>query len=315
MKRDNVGYPLRARNAPEILDISIKLYQKYFLPLIACSALVWLIATAMSFVPWLFTGSFTGYINSLIGAVPLTGLTFFLLLPFLYGGATCCVDAAIEARPLTPSICLKFALASYGRTLKALFISAVNGVLLFFLFLILSWASVFFLAIFSDVLATSDLFVYLGAALLLCLFLLMLYLGGVLTLMPLVACVEGKQKAVELRRRCFMLSWSGNRRLLGLLITHAAALFALSLIFVGVTMYGIDLWLLRESMRGYSSDAETVFYFLGAITSSTAVGLFWSPFYIITLGTFYIDARVRKEAFDLECAVAGRGKMESTLEE
>jgi|GEM_PF-7038184 len=306
------GYPLRARNALELLDIAVKLYQKYFLPLLACSALVWLVATAVSFIPWLFTGSFTGYMNSLIGAVPLAGLTFFLLLPFLYGGGACCLDAAIEARQVTASDCLRFAAGRYWRTLKAQFVTAINGIFFFFLFLIITWGGTAVIVFFGDMLNVGDVMFYLAAAILLLIYLTMIYIGGVLTLMPLVACIEGKQKAVLLRKRCFMLAWSGARRMLGLVVTHFAAIFALSLIFTGVTMYGISLSMLSETMRGYSSDAETFFYLLGAMTSSTVIGVIWSPFYIITLGTFYIDARVRKEAFDLECAVAGRGKMETT---
>ncbi|MEO6907593.1 MAG: hypothetical protein ABI210_06855 [Abditibacteriaceae bacterium] len=46
--------------------------------------------------------------------------------------------------------------------------------------------------------------------------------------------------------------------------------------------------------------ARALLFAFDVTTSFTFVGMIWSPFYLLTLGTFYYDVRIRKEAFDSE---------------
>jgi hypothetical protein len=127
-----------------------------------------------------------------------------------------------------------------------------------------------------------------------------LFFVGFLSLFPLLACLEEKQKAVRLRKRCIALAWGGSKKLMGLVFLNGLGFLALLVILEGLSSFVISFVFVRDFMQGVSSDTSVFIAFLAAATSFSFVSMIWSPLYLMTLGTFYIDVRIRKEAFDLE---------------
>ncbi|MEO6907519.1 MAG: hypothetical protein ABI210_06475, partial [Abditibacteriaceae bacterium] len=99
MTSSNFQYPLRPRGALELIDISLKLYKKYFWPLLGVSALIW----GVAFVQFMIIISLNDISDGVpiavaLSAISLSAISFFFLFPFLYGASGSCLIAALEAR-------------------------------------------------------------------------------------------------------------------------------------------------------------------------------------------------------------------------
>lgn len=312
MKTTTSSYLLRPRGALELFDASLRLYKAYFWQLLGVSALVW-VGTGLGYFFLLSIISLvnsSGYGENAAVVSPLSAVVFFLLVPFLYGAIGCCLEAAIDGRDVSFRECIKYTRIRYMALLKSQFFAVAMAIILGLILGIIFIALLLFASQGTSPDILAPLLSFIVIVLYIC---CSLYFFGALTLMPLLICLEYHSRhIIKPTERSHQLSWSRAKSLIILVFTHALGLLFLSIVLTGFTEVMVDFILLQDFMRGFSSDASSFFLLIGALFSSTVIAMFWSPFYLMTLGTFYVDVRIRKEAFDLECALAGRGKMEQT---
>jgi len=305
MKSLTSQYPLRPRGALELFDVSFKLYKKYFWPLWGVSALVCM-GTAFGYF---FLNSLIFLVNSNIdgeNALVIFPL-FFLLSPFLYGVVGCCLEAAMDERGVSFRECTKYACIRYKTLLISQFFAVVMTIIFGIILYILSL--VFFvpddrIRYFNTLI---DIYFFPFTVLFIC---SSLYFFGAFTLMPLLICLEYHSGHVlKSTVRSHRLSWSRAKSLIALVFSHAFGFFLLYIaltVFTEDMMYFICIMLLHFMHHAFS-DPNDVLFIIAALSSFAVIGTLWSPLYLMSLGTFYLDVRIRKEGFDLEYQLSHPG--------
>ena len=295
MKSLNSQYPLRPRGALELFDVSFKLYKKYFWSLLGCSLLVWLPLIPLGFFFSLsisYSFSFLTFIFVLAAI-----LAFFLLLPLLYGASACCMQSAIEARQVGFRDCVPYARERYKVLLLAQLLALVLLILLIGVLVLLS--IVFALSTNTSSALNKTVFIlsFTSIALyVLCIF----YFIGVVTSIPLVACIESKSlRLIESVKRCYSLSKGSGRSLALLIFSHGLGVIISYIILIAIGGALVQLIRIQNYMNGYIGESLFVIGF-GISSLMMLIVILWSPFFLLSLGTFYTDMRIRKEGFDLE---------------
>ena len=287
MKSHGSQYPLRPRSALELFDVSFKLYKKYFWPLLGCTLLVWITTFPLCYFSLYLQFSFLAVIF-----VSVTEIAFFLALPLLYGASGCCVEAAIESRKVTFRDCIAYARQRYKVLLWAQILALILTILTAIILAI--FATIFVLSTNANYSLNQILFI-LSFTLIIIFGFYAIYFFGAAALMPLVACIEFSTLRVkDLAKRCYSL-FSGRARSLCLLVfTHGLGM---------VILYAISFVIAEELFRLTTVSFGGHMFLIGVVVmfySILLITMLWSPFYLLSLGTFYIDTRIRKEGFDLE---------------
>ena len=282
--------PLRRRGTLEIFDVALKLFKRYFAPLIVWS----LVASLAQFVGMLLPAA--GWIISVAVA------------PIAIGSVGCCLAAAVHGRDITIKECWAFLAKRYGSVLHVyilcglvtfLFVIALMigiGVLTYFAIAVLS--QFIQSSVITDVLAVAGIIV---AALCASTFFACLFAWVGMT--PLALCLEGdgKDNGRFLRRTYDLMS--GNWwRIFGLISLVGIAILALLAILMGMASVIVGLGTLKEVASGHITPESITKLVAGYVGSFSLVSILWSPFYYLTIGVLYLDLRVRKEALDLEWA-------------
>jgi hypothetical protein len=131
--------PLRARGVIELLDLTIKVFRRYFGVLVAWAAILiggyFLVAGmgAASMGTSLFRNPTP---DAILGAVWTVGalmfgagLLGFLCYPLVVGAVACCVAAAVRGQRVTFAQCWEFTRPRYGPMLLYVFLTGLVGIL------------------------------------------------------------------------------------------------------------------------------------------------------------------------------------------
>jgi len=290
MKSPSSQYPLRPRSALELFDISLKLYKKYFWPLLGCTLLVWATTLPLS---CLYIYLHFSFLTVLF--VFVTGVAFFFALPFLYGASGCCVEAAIESRKVTFRDCIAYARERY----KVLLLAQILALILLILTAIILaiFVTIFLLSTNATSLLNRILFI-VSFTLIIILGFYAIYFWGITALMPLVACIEFKILSVkDLTKRCYSFFRDRTRPLCLLGFTHGLGMIISYVIVMGIGTVLVRLTMWQDGTFTLTGLDVIVIFSIGSIP---LIFTLWSPFYLLSLGAFYIDTRIRKEGFDLE---------------
>ncbi|MEO6907518.1 MAG: hypothetical protein ABI210_06470 [Abditibacteriaceae bacterium] len=281
--------PLRKRGTLEIFDVSLKLFKRYFVPIIVWSLISGLVGLAGMVIP---------------GA----GLVSFVVTPFLLGAVGCCLAAAVHGRDVTIGDCWNFSKKRYGSILLVYFLSSLLAIIfalaLIFVFVLLGLggAYVFSRQLISSTAGSISIAVLIIVAGLFtsvffaCLF---AWMGMV----PLALCLEGDGKDnVRFLRRTYNLMSGHWWRIFGLVSLVGIAILGLAVILMGMASVIIGIGTLKEITSGHISPESVTKIIAGYVGSFSIISILWAPFYYLALGVQYLDLRVRKEALDLEWA-------------
>jgi len=282
--------PLRRRGTLEIFDVALKLFKRYFVPLIVWS----LVSSLASFVSMLLPG--VGWILAVA------------LAPIGIGSAGCCLAAAVHGRDITIKECWAFLSKRYGSILLVYVLSGLVTFVFIFALAIIAGALTFFVATaFSQLISSSDTTTVLGVVgitiLCLCGSVFFACLFAWMGMVPLALCLEGDGKdSGRFLRRTYDLMCGNWWRIFGLVSLVGLAILGLLVILMGLASAIIGLGTLKEITSGHISPDSITRLTAGYVGSFSLVSILWSPFYYLTLGVQYLDLRVRKEALDLEWA-------------
>lgn len=282
--------PLRRRGTLEIFDVSLKLYKRYFLPIIVWSVVLNLTSSMGYFLP---------------GAQ----LISLVIAPLLIGAVGCSLAAAVHGRDVTIKDCWKFASKRYGSVLLVQFLSGILAFLLCIGFaivcsLLIFGGTFFYTSVLSSVMS------YNVAAIVSVVFVIILGLIASVIfsclfawthMVPLALCLEGDGKDnTRFLKRVYNLMRGHWWRIFGLVSLVGIAILALLLILVAVATLITGAGLLKEIISGHLSSNDTPKLMAGYISSFSLILILWMPLYYLALGVQYLDLRVRKEALDLE---------------
>lgn len=282
--------PLRRRGTLEIFDVALKLFKRYFAPLIVWS----LVSSLASFISLLLPG--VGWIMAIA------------LAPIGIGSVGCCLAAAVHGRDITIKECWAFLSKRYGSVLLVYILSGlVTAVIVFALAIIFGVITVFVVTVFSQLISSSDAITVLGVvgviAISLCASVFLACLFAWMGMVPLALCLEGDGRdSGRFLRRTYDLMRGNWWRIFGLISLVGLAIIGLLAILLGLASAIIGLGTLKEITSGHISPDSIARLTAGYVGSFSLVSILWSPFYYLTLGVQYLDLRVRKEALDLEWA-------------
>lgn len=284
--------PLRRRGTLEIFDVSLKLYKRYFLPIIVWSIVLNLVRIAEYFLPG-------------------TGLISILITPLLIGAVGCCLAAAVHGHDVTIKDCWKFASKRYGAVLLVHILSGIWAFLICVGFAIVCSLLIFGgISFYSSVL--SSVMNYNVASLVSVV--LVIILGLIVSvifscvfawthMVPLALCLEGDGKDnTRFLKRVYNLMRGHWWRIFGLVSLVGIAILALVLILIGVATLITGMGTLKEIISGHLSSDNMIKLLTGFVSSFllSLILVLWMPLYYLALGVQYLDLRVRKEALDLE---------------
>lgn len=282
--------PLRKRGTLEIFDVSLKLFKRYFVPLIVWS----LVASLAEFVGMLLPAA--GWIISIAVA------------PIAIGSVGCCLAAAVHGRDITINECRAFFSKRYGAVLLVYILSVlVTVVFLIGLLLIVGVLIFFVITTFSSFLSTSEIGKVLavvgivagGFGASVCFACLFAWMG----MAPLALCLEGDGKEnSRFLRRAYELMRGHWWRIFALISLVGLAILILLSIMMGLASVILGFGTLKEIASGHVSPGSLTTLLAGYVGSISLISILWSPFYYLVLGVQYLDLRVRKEALDLEWA-------------
>ena len=265
--------PLRARGVLEMLDSSVKVYRQYFWVLLGWSALV--------MVP--------GQLFYIV----------FFLLPLLVGACVCSLTTAVRGQPLTWNQCGQFARPRYGAMLGVQFVGFLAlGLIFIALAIAFFWLGSGFFSAFDSLPWFASLLLGIG------LFLAYLFFVSTallwINMAVIVTCMEEDKRNPKALGRAFSLlqgHWIKVSALVSLLGLGMLALLGI-LWGLGIAVVGVSS--LRGFFEGTGDEASGIFALIALLTSTVFVWVLWSPIFYLTLGLFYLDLRVRKEALDIE---------------
>lgn len=282
--------PLRKRGALEIFDVSLKLYKRYFVPIIV----------------WSILSGIAGFVGILI---PGMGYVFsFVVTPLLLGAVGCCLAAAVHGRDVDVKDTWSFVSKRYG----AILLVYVLCVLMLMLIAFAMGFILILLGIGGGIVASSTsryslLLTVVGVA--------GIVVSGVLagfiftcaiswmTMTPLALCLEGNGKDnTRFLRRTYDLMAGHWWRVFVLVSIVGLAMMALSIIFAGLASLVVGLQGLKDIFSGQISPSNMTRIIAGYMGSFSLISILCTPFFYLALGVQYLDLRVRKEALDLEWA-------------
>lgn len=282
--------PLRRRGTLEIFDVALKLFKRYFVPLIVWS----LVASLASFVGMLLPAA--GWIISVAMA------------PIAIGSVGCCLAAAVHGRDITIKECWAFLSKRYGSVLHVYILCGLVTVIFFIALMIVIGVLTFFaITVFTQLIPSSDAASVLGVVGIivaaLCASAFFACLFAWMGMAPLALCLEGDGKDNgRFLRRTYDLMRGNWWRIFGLVSLVGLAILGLMVILMGMASVIVGLGTLKEVTSGHISPESITKLVAGYVGSFSIVSILWSPFYYLTLGVQYLDLRVRKEALDLEWA-------------
>lgn len=286
--------PLRKRGTLEIFDVSLKLFKRYFVPIIV----------------WSLVSGLAGLLGMVI---PGAGMISFLVTPILLGAVGCSLAAAIHGRDATFKDCWEFAKKRYGAILLVYFVSSLVAFLIAFASMMVIGLVMFVVTylITSQGFDSSDLTTILGVVGIvvvgLCMSVFFALLFAWIGMTPLALCLEGDGKDnLRFLRRTYDLMRGYWWKIFGLISLVGLAILGLVVIFMGLASMIIGLGVLREVTNGQISPDSLTRLVAGYVGSFSLVSILWAPFYYLALGVQYLDLRVRKEALDLEWAAQDR---------
>lgn len=269
--------PLRARGVLENLDLAFKLFKQYWKPLLAWGAVT----------------------NGLMLLALATSLSFLVGPPFIIGPVCCVLAAAVRGQNVGFKQCWGFSQPRVGNLLamhllSSLIAGAVIGALSLGLFVLAGWlgsalpnAGALPTFLFSMVVAVSiSMVLSMGLA----------WQGMV----SMVAAMEDEHRGVSALKRAWTLLRGRWKAALGLLTILNLALLVLWGMLWGLFSLLAGVGALGNAFSGRGGDSALIGV-LGTIAiSSWLIFTLFMPIYYLAQALFYLDARVRHEALDLE---------------
>jgi len=280
--------PLRKRGTMEIFDVSVKLYKRYFVPIILWAAISGLAGLAGALIP---------------GA----GLISLFLTPIVIGSVGCCVAAAVHGHDVTIKDCWEFSKRRYGGILSAYITSSFLGLLIYGLYVMFAALLVYGgSAVFTSILPSTALMV-LGIILIAAL----VTVGSIILscvyawarTAPLALCLEGNgADNGRFLRRTYDLMRGQWWRIFALVSLIGLAAVALFLIIGGVASMVQGWDHVRDILRGQIDENSITQLIFGSSMVLSLISILLTPLLYLSLAVQYLDLRVRKEALDLEWA-------------
>lgn len=291
--------PLRARGVLETLDLSIKVYRRYFGVLMAWSGLILGVCTLVGLYGVISArdalGSFdnsSNYdasgLNSLLVSSFGAGALWFFSFPLIIGASACCVAAAVRGQRVRFAQCWSFTRPRYwailGQTILAGFMLGLSSMGVSVVLLIIGALGAYIMTslptIVQGFMMVVGLIALYGSYVI-----VMMTLTVWMAMVPVVVCMEENHRSSATSRASALLR--GNwKRAAGLSILIVLGLGAASAILQSPLIL----------LGGRSGTAAYAGTFLAQM-------LFWllaTPFLSLLIALFYLDARVRNEALDLE---------------
>lgn len=298
--------PLRARGVLETLDLTIKVFRRYFRVLLAWSALsigvctlVALFGVASAGValfnpsnPYPYSGFSTAAMMSLmLSSLGACALAFFCY-PLMVGASACCVAGAVRGQNIKFAQCWSFSRPRYWSMLGQTFLAFLVMWIAF-----IGAAIAFGLVIALGVFVVSSLpgfaagFLGIIGAIVLyaAFFVVMMMVGLWLVLVPVVVCMEENNRNSNALGRALSLLRGNWRRAAGLML----------IVWIGFALAGA-IFQMPLALMGTSDGSSGGLLLGGAFLMQMLFYLAGVPFYTLLISLFYIDARVRNEALDLE---------------
>ncbi len=298
--------PLRARGVLETLDLTIKVFRRYAGVLLAWSALIIGVCGTIGMFGAISAGksmieqASSGYSGGL-AAEQIASLMFsslgamflsFFCFPLIIGASACCVAGAVRGQRIRFTQCWSFTRPRYwsmlGQTLLAVLVM---------------WISLFGVMIVAGIVAALGAFVVmqlprmvaapLGILALVCFYVAFFVVGMLaamwLVLVPVVVCMEENNRNANAMSRALALLRGNWRRAAGLMLLAWLGILAVASITQAPFAY---------FMSGATTPSSGL---IGAtFVVQMIVWLGMLPFYTLLVTLFYLDARVRNEALDLE---------------
>lgn len=275
--------PLRARGPMEVLDISVRVYKQYFWTLLAWSALVVVGGVVLAFLPG-------------------GGLVAFLLYPLLTGACVCAIAAAVRGQAVNFKQCGDFSKSRYGPMLGMYVLSALVAGGIIIVGAIVVGLAVVALSSLGDSSASMALMVVLGIIGLIASLWIFSCLTIWLTFVQIVVCMEEDKRGTPALRRAFDLLRGHWVRISMLFLVVGLAILTVLAILAVLSVMVVGIGSLRDVFNGQSLEGDGAFWGIVIAWGAAYIAfqIVCNPLVYITLGMFYLDVRIRKEALDLE---------------
>lgn len=269
--------PLRPRAVLENLDLAFKLFKQYWKPLLGWAAVA----------------------NGLMLLALATSLSFLVGPPFMIGPIGCVLAAAVRGQNVGFRQCWGFSQPRIGNLLAMHLLSSivcglVVGAQCLGLFMLSNWISS---ALPSAAILPSFLYILVVAGSISVVLSLALAWQGMVSM---VCCMEDEHRSVGALKRAWTLLRGRWKAALGLLTVLNLALLALWGVLYGVLALFLGVGSLGSAFTGRGGDWAIVGALGAMIISSWLVFTLFLPIYYLAQALFYLDARVRHEALDLE---------------
>ena len=279
--------PVRARGVLDILDLSLRLYKRYFWVLVAWSAIV-AVANSLS-----------------------SSLLYIFLWPLLTGATVCCVAAAIRGQRVEFKQCWQFTNPRYWPLVGVIFLTFLYGI---GIFLLLGLACVAIFAGGALLLQSASFEVKLAIGIIGGIVMVVLLTIAATGLMiwqgmaPIVVCMEEDKRDRSALGRAYELLRGHWGRMIAMLTVIGLAVLVLYAILAAtigsITGMFTGFARLGDVLNGRLSFEEFMDAFTGFSMGFQILVVFlttlWNPIHHLILTLFYLDIRVRKEALDLE---------------
>ncbi len=267
--------PLRPRSVLENLDLAFKLFKQYWKPLLAWAAVANVLMTVVV------------YLGVLIAP------------PFIVAPTCCVLAAAVRGQHVSFKQCWGFARPRIWNLLAVHVLSGVVaalvvGTLCMGLFALSVWIS-------SSLPPGSGIASFLiGVVVILAMSVVLSMALAWQGMVGMVACMEDENRDTSAMKRAWVLLRGRWKAALGLLTILNLALLVLWGTLWGVValIMGIDGF--SRALEGGGNGLPS-FQLLGTLTASSwMLFTLYMPLYYLAQALFYLDARVRHEALDLE---------------
>jgi hypothetical protein len=294
----------------EILDITIKLFRRYFWVLAAWSAsvvggsygiaLLGMGAGALSARGETFSFETFG-ISAVLSIMIGTAVAFFLW-PMILGAATCCIAAAVRGQQVTFKQCWLFTKPRYGSILGLFLGAAVVAWLIMFAFIMVC---VVMVAVGAMALRSvpSQVGTMLGIIALVACYVVALALGLVVAMwvfmVPMVPCLESDTRGTSPMRRAWDLLRGNWRRAISIMFLMGVCMMVVNFILQATTGM-FSLFSPGANPMGAMTGATFGIGFVVYMVLSTLLSVVTTPLMFLLIAMFYLDLRVRKEALDIE---------------
>lgn len=302
--------PLRSRGVLELIDITIKIFRRYFWVLAgwslavvggssgvaAIGMLLGAIGAGGESFSWVdFAG--TAFVSLIFGA-----LIALFLWPLILGAAACCIAAAVRGQSVTFKQCWQFTKPRYGQIL-GLFLASLTITWIALMGYMVLCGLIIGLGALALQSVPSQVSGVLAVIAFVSFYVIGIVLGLVIAtwmfMVPMVPCLEGQMPSSGPLRRAWDLLRGQWRRALGLMFLLGVCLMALSFIMqavagvFGLFSGGAASW---QTFTNFSEGVSLVVY----MALNTLTSVVTTPFMFLLIAMFYLDLRIRKEALDLE---------------